>query len=148
MITIEQYFGTKIHTLEQQRVAADLLEKVNALCAEAEADGVVRQTCPNTGTMISGSKGGSGDGGFRLPDATTGAKNSSHKVLPADNPAGAGVDVYAPGNHLDHWLNEFEEGDGKNSKLREYGLAREHPGSTSTWCHLTNRLIGRETFLP
>lgn len=148
MITIAEYFGTKAHTKQQEAMAQALLQQVNALCDEAQLDGVDRVTCPNTGTEISGSKGGSGDGGFRLPTATTGAMHSSHKVLPAESPTGAGVDVYDPGNHLDTWLNQFEEGDGKNSKLREYGLAREHPTATGNWCHLTNRLIGRETFLP
>lgn len=151
MITKEEYFGLKPHTPEQETAAQDLLDRVQTLTAEAEEDGAYhRPRCPNTGTEISGSKGGSGDGGFRLTTATTGAGNSSHKVLPADKPAGAGVDVYDPGDHLDTWLDQYENGDGSNSKLHEHGLWREHPSKTPTWCHLTNRSVGanKQTFYP
>lgn len=144
MITLEQYFGGKPHTAEQYEDAKDMLGRVNRLCNEAVGAGAfTRPTCPNTGTEISGSKGGQGDGGFRLPDAGTGAPNSSHKQAKA-------VDQYDPGNRLDTWLDQFDDDTGGNSKLAEHGLYREHPDATPGWCHLTTRPphSNKRTFRP
>jgi len=103
---------------------------------------------PDTGTEISGARGGAGDGGFRLQTATTGKSNSSHKDA-------KGVDDYDKDDAFDKWLDQFEvpmpNGQpGGNSKLEEYGLYREHPSTTPTWCHLTTRApaSGRRTFYP
>ncbi|HEY6965854.1 MAG TPA: hypothetical protein VI229_00170 [Burkholderiales bacterium] len=150
MISAIEYFGYKPHTPQQASCALDLLDRVNGLRAEAFAAGVPCPIDPDTGTEISGSKGGAGDGGFRLETATTGRGNSSHKILPAAKPAGAGVDCFDPTNALDGWLDQFEDGAGGNSKLEEYGLYREHPDSTPGWCHLTNRApgSGHRTFQP
>lgn len=144
MITIEQYFAGKPHTDEHETLAHDLLARVDRLESDAEARRVfARQTCPNTGTEISGSKGGSGDGGFRLETATTGAGKSSHKEAKA-------VDIYDPRDELDRWLDEFDDDSGGNAKLEEYGLYREAPAATPRWCHLTTRAphSGRRTFQP
>lgn len=143
MITIEQYFGAKPHSTKQALAATDLLRLVNMLCDEAEADGVERQTDPDTGTEISGSKGGNGDGGFRMPGATTGRAMSSHKE-------GRGVDVFDPVNKLDDWLDLFEGSEGQNSKLEQCGLYRERPNETPGWSHLTTRApsSGKRTFIP
>lgn len=144
MITAGEYFGSKPYSGAQAARAADLLQRVNALVDEAESTGQFsRNKCPNTGTEISGSKGGSGDGGFRLPDSGTGSPNSSHKQA-------AAVDVYDGTNRLDAWLDQFEDGQGGNSKLEEYGLYREAPDATPGWCHLTTRApgSGRRTFNP
>jgi len=145
MITIEQYFGNKAHTPAQETLARDLLWRVEALWAEAVADGVPRHIDPDTGTEISGSRGGAGDGGFRLPTATTGQGLSSHKEA-------RGVDPFDKDDEFDNWLNQFEssDGEGGNSKLEEYGLHREHPSTTRTWCHLTTRAprSGKRTFYP
>ena len=143
MISAEQYFGAKPHDAEQEIMADDLLVRVNALLDEAERDGVTVPVCPNTGTQISGSKGGTGDGGFRLPTATTGSPQSSHKQAKA-------VDVYDPLDKLDEWLDQFEHGVGDNTKLAEHGLYREAPAHTPTWCHLSTRAprSGRRTFKP
>ena len=144
MITLEQYFSAKPHTPEDEIAADDLLVRVNALCEEAERIGIVKlRVCPNTGTQISGSKGGSGDGGFRLSSSTTGSARSSHKEAKA-------VDVYDPGGHLDDWLDDFEIDVGDNLKLAEHGLYREAPNATSGWCHLSTRrpASGRRTFNP
>lgn len=131
-ITPEQYFQAKPHTAEQVGCALELLSKVNYLFYKL---GYEPKTCPNTGTQISGSKGGSGDGGFRLPTATTGAQNSSHKEA-------KGVDVYDPDNWLDDHITD--------ELLEECGLYREHPDSTPGWCHLTTRAprSGMRTFFP
>jgi len=143
MITLAQYFASKPHDAGHDVFADELLGAVNALLAEAESAGVKVPPCPNTGTQISGSKGGSGDGGFRLTTATTGVATSSHKEARA-------VDVYDPVGALDDWLDLFEHGAGDNHKLAEHGLFREAPNATSGWCHLSIRApkSGRRTFVP
>ena len=144
MITLETYFQAKPHDAEQEIMADDLLVRVNALIDEAvAAKAFTHAVCPNTGTEISGSKGGTGDGGFRLPTATTGSARSSHKEAKA-------IDVYDQKDNLDTYLHRFEHGVGANTKLEEHGLYREAPASTPTWCHLTTRAPGsrKRTFNP
>lgn len=144
MITNAQYFGSKPHTQAQEALAADLLERTNALWDEyAAATGRGPDIDPDTGTEISGSKNGSGDGGFRLPTATTGRVLSSHKDA-------RGVDHSDQDNGFDIWLSQFDDDQGGNSKLEHYGLYREHPSTTPTWCHLTTRppASGHRTFMP
>ena len=118
MITADEYFGAKTHSDEQTKAADGLLEKVNALL-----DSVIwaYPIDPDTGTSISGVKGGAGDGGFRLPDSKTGAAKSKHKLAHA-------VDVFDPDNILDASLTD--------ELLKEFGLFREHPDATNGWCHL------------
>jgi hypothetical protein len=108
-----------------------------------EATGRAPVIDPDTGTEISGSRRGRGDGGFRLETSTTGRAFSAHKEARA-------VDDYDPDNAFDRWLNEFEFGEGQNDKLEEHGLYREHPQSTNTWCHLTTRAppSGKRTYYP
>ena len=144
MITTQQYFGHKPYTVEQEANATDLLERRNALREDYyRTTGRAPDIDPDTGTEISGSKGGSGDGGFRLKTATTGRTLSSHKE-------GKGVDDSDQDNAFDKWLDQFETGDGGNTKLEEYDFYREAPNSTPTWCHLTTRApgSGRRTFNP
>ena len=144
MITAEQYFQAKPHSAEQDIAADDLLVRVNELLDEAERLMAFRRVvCPNTGSEVSGSKGGTGDGGFRLPTSTTGSPHSSHKEARA-------VDVYDPGGHLDDWLDDFEQANGGNTMLENHGLYREAPDSTTGWCHLTTRPphSGKRTFHP
>ena len=131
-ITIEQYFGSKPHTEDQRENAVYLLGKVNALlvfkCWKYPVD-------PDTGTSISGSKGGAGDGGFRLPISTTGASNSKHKMARA-------IDVYDPEGELDYLITD--------ELLQVYGLYREHPDMTIGWTHLQDVApgSGNRTFIP
>lgn len=144
MITAEQYFAGKPHTPEQEANAAELLKRNNALRADYEAStGKTLSNCPNTGTGISGSYHGQGDGGFRLTTATTGRALSSHKEA-------KGVDNFDHDDGLDTWLDQFEDGRGGNSKLEEHDLYREHPDSTKGWCHTTTRApgSGHRTFFP
>lgn len=144
MIILPQYFGAKPHTEQHEAWAIDLLERVNELIEEAvRLEVFEREIDPDTGTEISGSRGGTGDGGFRLPTSTTGRQNSSHKEA-------RGVDVYDPFEHLDIWLSSFDSADGSNWKLKQYGLYREAPKATPGWCHLTTRApgSGRRTFNP
>lgn len=144
MISNLQYFGGKPHTEGQEVFAARLLYRRNRLRMEwMRSTGRDCPIDPDTGTEISGSRHGQGDGGFRLPTATTGAVNSAHKEA-------AAVDDYDPDNTFDTWLDEFELGGGDNSKLAEYDLYREHPSATPGWCHLTTRApgSGRRTYYP
>lgn len=144
MITITEYFGVKPHSKEQESIAADLIERRNRLREEwARATGKECPIDPDTGTEISGSRDGAGDGGFRLETATTGRPGSPHKQA-------CGIDDYDPGNELDDWLDLFEGENGANPKLEEHGLYRERPGETPGWCHLQTRRppSGRRTFIP
>ena len=132
MITVAEYFGHKPHTPEHEAAATELLNRVEKLCATVAWDFPLD---PDTGTSISGSRGGAGDGGFRLPTATTGAAMSSHKEAKA-------VDVVDPDNELDNLITD--------ALLTAYELYREAPKSTLGWCHLTTRApkSGRRTFPP
>lgn len=140
MIAVEEYFGAKARhpdaTPIRKACAFTLLERVNALLEHAASEGAYDWPIdPDTGTNISGSKGGAGDGGFRLSTATTGRPGSSHKE-------GEGVDVFDPENTLDAWLTD--------EVLEQHGLHREHPDDTPGWCHLQTRApgSGRRTFKP
>lgn len=132
MITLSQYFQAKPHDADQEMAATHLLRRVNDLLIELNH---IPPSCPNTGTQISGSKGGSGDGGFRLKTSTTGSSRSSHKDA-------MGIDIFDPENHLDDLITD--------TILEKHGLYREAPIATSRWCHLTTRMphSGRRTFLP
>lgn len=146
MITLQQYFQTKPHTVDHSRSAEDLLKRRQALREDyyAAHPGVAVDIDPDTGTEISGANGGSGDGGFRLRGSTTGVGNSSH--LDA-----LGVDDSDQKNHFDDWLSTFDKDDGRhNAMLEKHGLYREHPGYTLTWSHLTTRApkSGKRTFIP
>ena len=152
MINVEEYFR-KPHSAAQEEAAGDLIDRRNQLRAEwMTATGAT--SCPvdpDTGCEISGKQGGDGDGGFRTPGSRTGTPNdkppSSHRIIDGK---GAGIDDYDPADAFDTWLDQFEDGNGGNSKLAEYGLYREHPSATPRWCHLTTRApgSGKRTFWP
>lgn len=136
MITLFQYFGSKDCTDEQMSNAEDLLRKVNRLIAAFEAaTGKRIGNDPDTGTQISGAKGGCGDGGFRCADSTTGKPGSQHRNANA-------VDIYDLGNHLDFWLTR--------NILIAHGLYREAPPFTDGWCHLQQVAprSGNRSFIP
>lgn len=144
MITVDQYFGKKPHTESDTKNALYLISRVNVLLIEAESAGVIKLlNDPDTGTLISGSKCGAGDGGFRLSDSATGRAKSSHKEA-------KGIDIYDPQGKLDAWLDSFEKPNGVNKKLEMYSLYREHASATKGWCHLQTRApkSGRRTFYP
>lgn len=134
-ITLADYFGDKPHSPEQAEMAIELLRRVNGLLAEYVASGGVMTIDKDTGTYISGAKGGSGDGGFRLPDSTTGAPNSRHRKAQA-------VDVSDQAEGLDEWLTD--------KMLTKHGLYRESPLVTITWCHLQSMPpgSGNRTYTP
>lgn len=135
-ITIRDYFGTKPHTDEHSDNAVILLACVNALLAEFVAQGGTLHKDPDTGTYISGSKGGAGDGGFRLSNSTTGKPGSAHKEAMA-------VDVFDAGDKLDEWITR--------DILMKYSLFREAKQWTlGEWCHLQTRppKSGNRSFNP
>lgn len=154
MITIPEYFsdgktpGAKLEHIDATRSkrenAEDLLAKVNRLLDHLEDAGVyVVKRDPDTGTQVSGSANGSGDGGFRLQSAA-GRANSKHKL-------GLAVDVYDPDNVLDDYISGYDEDGGyRNTVLEQYGLYREHPDDTPGWCHLQSQGpgSGRRTYHP
>jgi hypothetical protein len=132
MITIEQYFIGRHHSPDQEESAADLLFRVNSLLYEYQVKtGHELHVNVHTDNLISGLT----EGGFRLPECTQGAANSSHKQA-------MGVDIYDQDNKLDGWVTD--------DILTENNLYREHPDSTDGWCHLTTRPphSGHRTFLP
>lgn len=140
MITVADYFGPKEGhpeaTEQMHENAALLLGRVNDLLDEARECGAYNDPVdPDTGTCISGSRGGSGDGGFRFHNSATGAPKSAHKQA-------RGVDVYDPTNRLDTWITD--------EVLERFGLHREHPDATPGWCHLQDVPpgSGRRTFRP
>ena len=136
MILLEQYFGGKPHSTEYAHAAVKLLWHVDCLLIAARIAGFYRDEIdPDTGTCISGSKRGNGDGGFRLQTATTGRPLSKHKLA-------AAVDVFDPFNQLDGWLTD--------EILAKHGLYREHPDDTPGWCHLQTIPpgSGKRTFKP
>jgi len=120
-ITLRDYFGGKPHTPEQEANAVELLKLVNALLTDYVANGGIMTIDPDTGTYISGAKGGDGDGGFRLPVSTTGKSGSKHRTAQA-------VDVSDQDNKLDAWITR--------DILVEHGLWREAEQWTNTWTHL------------
>lgn len=123
MITIEDYFGGKKHPPEHTANATKLLIKVNRLLAIAQNDGGYSNWIdPDTGTQISGAKGGSGDGGYRLPNSKTGAASSTHKT-------GDGVDVYDHCRILAQWCVN------NTDVLDKLGLFIEDPRFTPYWLH-------------
>lgn len=137
IITLAEYFAGKPHEKSHEQAAQILLDRVMGLLNYlVQTKGLKLSKCPNTGTYISGSKGGSGDGGFRLPTATTGTKLSSHKEA-------TGLDAYDPENCIDDAITEDP------SLLIMFDLYREDPKETKHWCHLTIRVPGskKRTFL-
>jgi hypothetical protein len=125
MITSSQYFGPFWEhpdaTLEKKMAAEKMLASVNALRAEAAADGVKFEVNPNTGNFISGN----GHGGFRPEDCPIGADHSTHKD-------GRGVDNHDPLRRFAYWCRHHED------RLKEHGLYMEREEWTPTWVHLQN----------
>jgi len=140
MISFSQYFGSRrdhpFATKERKESAALLLSRVNTLLEEYEdSTGMQIEKDKDTGTRISGSRGGYGDGGFRLAQSQTGVKGSSHKQ-------GMGVDVYDEGDRLDNWIDK------NPGVLERVDLYRESAVFTPGWCHLQTRPTSRRTYRP
>lgn len=121
MITVADYFKgwPALRTPELEGNADGLIEKVNALRAEAAADGVAFKRNPVTGTFISGER----NGGIRPRDSKVGSDKSTHKD-------GHGVDSADVDRRFASWCMAHPE------RLVAYGLHMEDPRWTPTWVHL------------
>lgn len=150
MITSAQYFTNprtgevKPHSQQAEDNFTQLQGREEALVQEAIAAGAFERAIdPDTGTEISGARGGDGDGGFRAIGSKTGKPGGPHYD-------GRGLDRYDPGNRLDKWLDTFEDGNGGNSMLLKHGLYREASIATDSWCHTQTKPVasGHRTFNP
>lgn len=127
MILLLQYFGKKSHPIEHDANANILLAQVNLCLHKAEQDGCYDGWIdPDTNSQISGSRGGSGDGGYRTPDSRTGGPTSSHREA-------KGVDVYDPDRILAQWCEDNKD------MLRKLGLYCEDFRWTPGWVHFQTR---------
>lgn len=137
MVTLAEYVGphakSKDWSYVRQQNAQALLDKVNALCDEMRADGIILHVNPSTRSQVSGKT----LGGFRPQNATQGAPNSSHKE-------GQGIDLYDPNNTIDAWCMVNQ------ARLAHHGIYIEHPDATKGWCHMTTRAprSGNRVFMP
>jgi len=95
---------------------------VNTVCLEAEGDGVILLDDPDTGTAISGARGGNGSGGIRVPEVVSIATASPHYD-------GNAVDRVDAKRALMRWCLRNVD------VLVELGLYLEHPQWTSVWVH-------------
>lgn len=126
MITREQMIGPHkgdpYITPEIVRNIDALLVPVNEICQLAELDGVLLEDDPDTGTAISGSRGGSGAGGLRTPAIVSVAVASEHY-------RGNAVDRVDAHRSLMRWCLTHSQ------ELVKRQLYMEHPQWTSVWCH-------------
>lgn len=124
MITINQYIGkwSKETTPAIMLCANDLLEKVNALMAYMESQGVEFKVNPHSKSQISGET----YGGFRPLSCPQGASKSAHK-------SGMAVDIYDPENKIDNWLLAHAD------DVADFDLFFEHPNDTPNWSHWGTR---------
>lgn len=136
MITTQDYVGPHSNSPDWTRLrhnnAEQLLDAVNALLEHYYREtGNPLHINPATSSQVSGQT----YGGFRPQSCPQGSPHSSHKE-------GLGVDVYDPADELDTWLND--------DILEQFGLCREAPKFTKSWCHLTIRApgSGKRTFIP
>jgi hypothetical protein len=138
MITKEHYFLGRAHSDEQDKNAEELLSRVNALLHEAAEDNAYEyQIDHDTNSQISGSKGGVGDGGYRLPDSKTGAPSSTHKDA-------NGIDIYDPERRLAAWCVSNPD------RLAAHKLWCEDFRWTPVWCHFQRVAprSGRRIYVP
>src|SRR5258708_9464464 len=103
----------QLRTRDLANTANAMLEKVDALRMEAEADGVDFEENPHTGTDIAGD----GTGGIRPEDSTVGATGSHHKD-------GHAVDVFDRSRRFASWCLAHLD------RLLAHGLYIEDPRST------------------
>ncbi len=134
------YPGNPGITAEHYANAVALLRKVNPLLEWAIAHGWAPKLGTHTHTMVSGQR----DGGWRPQTCPIGAPGSAHKQ-------GRAVDVADADGSLDALISQYDrQGGTDNDVLRQFGLFREAPSYTDTWCHLSDRSppSGRRSFLP
>ena len=126
MITKTHYFGTKPYPFDHGHNAALLLGRVNAFLWDCAELGYYHyEIDPDTEIMISGSKDGSGDGGYRLASSKTGARRSKHKF-------GHGIDIC----DTKRLLAAFCISKLGRELMQKHNLYMENPRWTPVWCHL------------
>lgn len=138
MITKSHYFGAKSYPVSHGENTEKLLHAVNALLHDAVNAGVYDYwIAPDTQTQISGERGGSGDGGYRLPESKTGPKGSAHRV-------GRAIDVYDPERKLAAWCIK------NKAALAKHGLYIEDPRWTPGWVHVQDISpeSGKRVYIP
>jgi hypothetical protein len=114
-----QYLGDPSVTMHMVANAADLLARVNAIYEYAKADGCEMPDNPDTQSGVSGQ----GHGGYRAPNCTVGATNSTHRNAQV-------IDRYDPSRKFASWCMAHQ------NLLRDHGLYMEDPRWTKTWVHL------------
>lgn len=140
MITLADYFGDKPHPQEHDVNARKLLDAVNKYLLACHDNGLYDWPIdPDTGTNISGAKGGSGDGGYRAADSKTGTAKSAHRTAQA-------VDVYDPGQVL----AKYSDSPTGRGHLARCGLYIEHPRWTPGWVHFQSvpPRSGKRVYVP
>lgn len=140
MITLQDYFQSKPHPKEHEENAIILLELVDDYLRECAHLGVYNWPVdPDTGTHISGSKGGSGDGGYRGVDSKTGTAKSMHRI-------GNAIDIFDP----EQLLAKYTDTPIGREHLISAGLFIEHPRWTPGWLHVQSVAprSGHRVFIP
>lgn len=137
MITLEQYFNGKLADDGHKKNAANLITRVNGMLHLAHLDGCYDYWIDeDTGTTISGAKGGSGGGGYRDDKSKTGTPKSTHRF-------GQGIDIYDPDRVLAQWCVHNQDA------LDRFGIWAEDFRYTNGWCHLqTKRAKYGRIFIP
>jgi len=132
-ITLAQYLGPYDDdriTPEVRANAERLLAIINPVLAAAEADGVVLEIDPDTGSHI----GGNGNGGVRPLNSPVGAAKSAHK-------RGTAVDLYDPERKLAAWAWA------NKARMELLGVrAIERPEWTPSWLHCQSEPVASGVF--
>ncbi len=136
-ITSSQYFyGHLDPPQEVQDACEGLLDKVNSLLADP--------SCPDPDPGVRS--------GWRPADYNATVKNAAPN---SNHITGHAVDLNDNDAALDNWLDEYEAkdpttGKSRNEMLEKYGLYREHPLATKSWCHLqdVSPKSGNRTYYP
>jgi len=125
MITKAQYFGNKPHPIEHEANACRLIDgSANLFLKECHELGHYDyEIDPDTGTQISGSKGGTGAGGYR-------GKNEG-PTLHSTHKDANGIDIADSVRKLAAYCVTHE---GK-AHMARHGLYMEDPRWTPVWCH-------------
>lgn len=139
ILDLAAYFGRWMDhpdaTPARRENAGRLIAAVNALAAQAAADGLHFPINSATHTAVAGVLGGFG--GFRPQSCPIGARGSAHKE-------GLAVDLFDPYGVIDDWLMNNQD------EMAACGIYAEHPQSTVGWSHWTIRppASGRRFFYP
>lgn len=118
-----------------ERNASLMVELANKLIVLARVGGVVFDTNPRTGTVVSS--------GWRPASVNANTPNAAPN---SKHMTGQAIDLYDPDGDLDDWLMT-EDG---QRVLSDLGLWMEHPSATKGWSHVQSipPRSGRRVFYP